>query len=239
MSRNSAGTYTLPIGANPVVTGTSISSASYNTTNSDIASELSNSLDRQGRGAMLAPLQLQDGAVGAPGLAFGTESTTGLYRAGAGDARLSVQGTDAVRAQSGGLVTIPTLTVSNGLTLGGNVTLSGGNPAYTVGQTNKLTSSNTPKAWGNIGVNAGSFTVNEGFNIQSVGFSGIGMRVTLASAMANANYCPIPQTFAQMARVIAMTSTYFDVRISDYATGADYDLHSGVWSIWFTVLGKQ
>ena len=82
MSRNASGTYTLPAG-NPVVTATVISSAWANTTLSDIATEMTDSLDRSGKGAMLAGLPLSDGVIGAPGLTFGSELTMGFWRTGA------------------------------------------------------------------------------------------------------------------------------------------------------------
>jgi len=59
MPRSVSGVYTLPNA--PVVTNTTIASTDENTTRSDMASELTNSLDRSGRGGMLAPLQLVDG----------------------------------------------------------------------------------------------------------------------------------------------------------------------------------
>ena len=81
MARNSGGTYSLPAG-NPVVTGTTISSTTHNNTLADIATEITNSLDRSGKGGMLAPLALPNGTNSAPSLAFSTETNTGLYRAG-------------------------------------------------------------------------------------------------------------------------------------------------------------
>lgn len=96
MPRNSSGTYSLPAG-NPVVTGTVISSTWANTTLSDIGNEITQSLDRSGDGGMLAGLQLADGLVGAPGLTWGTEPTSGLYRAGAGDFRYSISSTDRLQ----------------------------------------------------------------------------------------------------------------------------------------------
>lgn len=48
MSRNGSGTYTLPAG-NPVVTGTTISSSVHNSTMTDIADELTNSVDKDGQ----------------------------------------------------------------------------------------------------------------------------------------------------------------------------------------------
>lgn len=87
-SRNSSGTYSLPAG-NPVVSGTTISSTTHNNTMSDIATELTNSLDRQGRGAMLAPLPLANGSTAAPGLTFGSDTDLGMCRLGANQAGLS------------------------------------------------------------------------------------------------------------------------------------------------------
>jgi|GEM_PF-5355364 len=44
-----------------------------------------------------------DGAVGGPGLSFGSEATSGLYRAGASDVRLAVAGTDRAKWTASGL----------------------------------------------------------------------------------------------------------------------------------------
>lgn len=93
MPRNSNGDYSLPAG-NPVVTGEVISSGWANTTLGDIATALTGSLSRNGEGAMLAGLELYDGTIGAPGLTWGTETTSGLYRAGASDFRWAIAGSD-------------------------------------------------------------------------------------------------------------------------------------------------
>lgn len=91
MPRNSSGTYTLPAG-NPVVTGTTISSTWANTTLSDLSSEMTDSLDRSGKGGMLAPLALSDGTVALPALTFVLDPDTGVYRIGANDVAVSVGG---------------------------------------------------------------------------------------------------------------------------------------------------
>lgn len=102
MARNSSGTYSLPAG-NPVVSGTTIQSSWANTTLSDIATALTNSLDRTGKGAMQAPLLITDGAVGASGVAFNNEPTSGLYRNGASDVRFALTGADLLRMGTGEL----------------------------------------------------------------------------------------------------------------------------------------
>ncbi len=96
MPRDSSGNYTLPGAYNPVVTGTIISSTWANNTLSDIASALTDSLDRSGRGGMLAPFKMADGTVLLPGLAFNNETTTGFYRPSAGVLGISVLGVNAL-----------------------------------------------------------------------------------------------------------------------------------------------
>jgi hypothetical protein len=93
MSRAAGGAYTLPAG-NPVVTGTIISSTWGNTTLADIATALTDSLSRSGLGGMTAVLLGVDGAVGAPAYSFTNEPTSGFYRQGAGNIRLSILGVD-------------------------------------------------------------------------------------------------------------------------------------------------
>lgn len=78
MPRNSGGTYSLPAGQ-PVVSGTTIASSPFNTLTSDLASEVTDSLDRSGKGAMLAALALVNGTTLLPGLTFSSLATLGLY----------------------------------------------------------------------------------------------------------------------------------------------------------------
>lgn len=96
MPRNSSGTYSLPAG-NPVVTATVISSAWANSTLTDLATAVTDSLSRSNQGGMLASLQLFDGAIGASGLSWSTEPTSGLYRAAANDFRWAIAGVDVLR----------------------------------------------------------------------------------------------------------------------------------------------
>jgi hypothetical protein len=94
MPRDPSGNFTLTALGNPAVTNTPITIAWWNTTSTDFASTFTDSLSRSGLGGMLVPFTLVDGSVTTPAFAFQNESTTGLYRAGAGDVRLSVQGAD-------------------------------------------------------------------------------------------------------------------------------------------------
>lgn len=104
MSRDSNGTFSLGVG-NPVVTLTTIASAWANGTFTDVAQEITNSLDRNGRGAMLAQFKAFDGTVLAPGISWGSEVGSGLYRAGAGDTRAVVAGVRVAGFDANGLNT--------------------------------------------------------------------------------------------------------------------------------------
>lgn len=118
-SRNSGGTYTLPNG-NPVITGTMISSTWANTTLADLATEMTNSLSRNGQGGMLAPLLLTNGTASLPSLAFTNSPTSGLYRAGADNICMSIAANSAYECW-----TSSAQTISNNLGLLGNQTISG------------------------------------------------------------------------------------------------------------------
>lgn len=83
------GVYTLPAG-NPVVTLTVIASNWANNTMSDIATALTGSLPTDGSAPLTGPLRAADGAVGAPGLTWATETTSGWYRIGANQFGFSV-----------------------------------------------------------------------------------------------------------------------------------------------------
>ena len=64
----------------------------------DIASdELTNSLDRNGRGGMLGPFKFADGLVGAPGITWNSEPTSGFFRAGGNDMEAVIAGVPRMR----------------------------------------------------------------------------------------------------------------------------------------------
>jgi hypothetical protein len=129
-ARNSSGTYSLPAG-NPVVTGTTISSTWANNTLNDIKTEITNSLDRQGRGAMLAPLQIVSGTAAAPGLTGSAEPSSGLYRNAAGDWRFSVLTVPVMKWASALVTTLVPLTVT-GRTTTTDLTVTGTSDALAV-----------------------------------------------------------------------------------------------------------
>lgn len=181
-SRNSGGTYSLPAG-NPVVSGTTITSTWANNTLNDIKTEITNSLDRQGRGGMLAPLLLVSGTVGAPGVGFSAEPGSGAYRAGAGDWRLTVLGTAVMKLQSALVTTLVPLTVT-GRTTTTDLTVTGTSEDITIVTTG--TNSYGLHSEGNgtgVGVEAiGGATNGHGLDAYGGGGSGLGLYVEGAAS---------------------------------------------------------
>jgi hypothetical protein len=96
MPRDASGTYTLPAG-NPVVTATTIDSSWANDTMDDIKDEMTDSLSRSGNGGMLVAFENASGTVGAPGMTWTSEPTSGFYLAATNDMRASIAGSDRAR----------------------------------------------------------------------------------------------------------------------------------------------
>lgn len=118
MPRNASGNYTLPLPS--VVTGTVIESLWANTTMNDLAASVTDSLDRYGRGGMVAPFRVVDGTVSTPAIAFTGETNTGLYRPSAGVVSVSVLGVEKQTWTSAGT------TVGGDLNLLGDFNILGG-----------------------------------------------------------------------------------------------------------------
>tara|TARA_R110000822_G_scaffold77084_2_gene185109 strand:+ start:2732 stop:3589 length:858 start_codon:yes stop_codon:yes gene_type:complete len=105
MSRNSSGTYSLPNGVNPVVNGTLVSAQWANPTMADIANALTNSLDRNGKGGMLAQFNNASGTVSLPGITWSSETDSGFFRNGTGDWRSTINGVVTAKHIDQSLVT--------------------------------------------------------------------------------------------------------------------------------------
>jgi hypothetical protein len=118
MPRDSSGTFTPAAAVNPVTSGTAITDEWANTTVNDIASGLTDSLDRQGRGGMIGTFKVTDGTVSAPGLSFTNETSSGVYRPSAGSVRLAVLGAEVVKAEASGVTVTGALTTTGNTILG-------------------------------------------------------------------------------------------------------------------------
>jgi len=127
MPRDPSGNFTLVAG-NPTVTGTTITTTWWNSTSTDMASALTDSLSRSGLGGMLVPFTLVDGSVSAPAFSFVSENNTGFYRAAAGDMRVSVLGGDVLKWTSTQVTSLTSVVVTGATnTVGLAATAGAGN----------------------------------------------------------------------------------------------------------------
>jgi hypothetical protein len=209
-ARNASGTMAL-VSGNPVVTGTTITSTWANNTLSDIATELTDSLSRSNKGAMLAPLTGYVGTVSLPGYTFSGDTNTGLYWVVADDFAAAVGGTKVQEWRTDGVTFTPGITVTqsqsntaagvftgNGTASGLTTTGGGTNGAgvtATGGATNGVGVSGTGAGTGNGGTFTGGATGNgiaatgtstgSGAEITG-GTTGIGLHVTGGATSNNA-----------------------------------------------------
>ena len=238
MAFNGSGTYSLPAG-NPVVTGTTISSSTTNTTNSDIATALTNCITRDGQSTPSANLPMN--AKKLTGLAAGTSAgdsvryeqiqyINSVASAGTLGQVLTSAGTGAPTWQtstdlplSGGVMT-GAITFNAGQTISGYLPLSGGvmtggiafNAGQTVDGTNKIGYLNIPLS----GIKTASYTLVAGDVGKFIELGTSGSVVVPASVFAAGDAISI---FNNTAASISCTCS--DVT-TVYKGGTDADISS-------------
>ncbi len=100
MARNGSGTYTT---VNTFVAGDTITASSHNQNWADVAAEITNSVAADGQTTMSGPLKAASGTVAAPGIAFGSDPDTGIYRIGANSMGLAAAGANVATVSASGL----------------------------------------------------------------------------------------------------------------------------------------
>jgi hypothetical protein len=115
MPRNGSGTMSVVNSFSP---STQIESAKVNQNFTDIASEITGSLPRNGEAGMTGQLKIDAGTVSLPGLAWSVDLDTGWYRIGANNAGFSCGGAKVLDVSTSGLGITGALDVSGALTLG-------------------------------------------------------------------------------------------------------------------------
>lgn len=97
MPRNGSGTHSIP---NSFSSGTTISSSAVNANFTDIATEITGSLPRDGQAAMTGQFQATAGSATSPGIAFSGDTNTGVFRKAADTLGFSAGGTEIASATS-------------------------------------------------------------------------------------------------------------------------------------------
>jgi len=136
-TRNSSGTDSAVNG--PYASGQVISSTQINARFADAETEITNSLDRSGRGGMLAPLRGTLGSNAAPAFSFTSDTDTGAYSAGANLFDVAAGGTKIQEWSTTGTSVTGTATVSSTLGVTGASSLTGNVDVGTTAQGNATT----------------------------------------------------------------------------------------------------
>src|SRR5689334_17622673 len=89
MARNGAGTFSV---LNTFASGTTGDPTPVNANFTDIGSEITNSLPRDGQAGMTGQFKAASGTVGVPGISFGSDPDSGWYRIGGGNLGLAIDG---------------------------------------------------------------------------------------------------------------------------------------------------
>jgi hypothetical protein len=136
MSYNGSGTFVINSTGQPVVTGTVISSSTFNSLTADLGTGLSTAITKDGQTTTTAKIPFAQGlsaavasnfaagTVGAPAIYLSTDTTTGLYRIGANNDGFAVSGTKLLDLSSALVGITGALTVSTTLGVTGAATLS-------------------------------------------------------------------------------------------------------------------
>jgi microcystin-dependent protein len=100
MSRNGSGTFSV---VNTFTPGTTITASSHNQNWSDLASEMTNSVAADGQTTMTGPLKASNGSVAAPAVTFASDPDSGVYRIGANNIGVAVNGAKVMDVATTGL----------------------------------------------------------------------------------------------------------------------------------------
>jgi hypothetical protein len=136
MPRNGiSGDYKLPTGINPVIPGTIIDADWANQSLTDVATAITLSLPRDGQAPMTGTLKLADGSVSAPGIAWNSDSTTGLFRPLTNTLGFTAGGIEQGRFTGGNLLLGSTSDTGDKLQVTGSTRLNGATKIVTGGLT--------------------------------------------------------------------------------------------------------
>ena len=197
MPRNGSGVYSLPAG-NPVVTATTIQSTWANSTLTDVASALTDSVPRDGTGGMTGALRLADGTVAIPGLAFTAETTTGFSRPTANAIVASVLAAEKLRINASGATVTGALGVLGAIRATGGIddtAIGGSTPAAggftTLSYTGTLTGGTgvvnvgSGQIYKDVSGNVGVGTASPGYKLDVVGTINTNNQLRVAKAASD------------------------------------------------------
>lgn len=117
--------------SNSFSSGSTIASSAVNANFTDVASEITGSLARNGESAMTGQFKAASGTVLLPGVAFSSDTDCGLYRIGADNVGLALAGAKVLDVATTGLAVTGTLSSTGAMTSGGALAVTGAITATT------------------------------------------------------------------------------------------------------------
>tara|TARA_R110002126_G_scaffold259852_3_gene402836 strand:+ start:980 stop:1945 length:966 start_codon:yes stop_codon:yes gene_type:complete len=236
MSYNGSGTFVINSTGQPVVTGTVISSSTFNSLTADLGTGLSTAITKDGQTTTTAKIPFAQGlsaavasnfaagTVGAPSIYLSTDTTTGLYRIGANNDGFAISGVklldlgSALVGVTGALTVSTTLNVTGVATLGNGAIL--GTPAS--GTVTNLTGTASININGTVGATtpttgaftSGTFSTTLGVTgLLSVGAGGINL-----TSATGTSYVVSSFTATLTGCTTSPTATFYYTIIGDTVT---------------------
>lgn len=159
---------------------------------------------------------LADGAVGTPGLNFTSDPDSGMYRIGANNLGVAVNGAKVLDVATTGLGVTGAVAATGGVSgtsgaFSSHIFLTGSDPLSSTGFSDTITTVSFAKAWALIqitgGGGVGNFTISNlaGLNINTVARTAADtFTVSFSTGFANTNYCPVGNVFVTGAIAVAV-----------------------------------
>ena len=206
MSYNGSGTFVINSTGQPVVTGTVISSSTFNSLTADLGTGLSTAITKDGQTTTTAKIpfalgisaavasNFAAGTVAAPSIYLSTDTGTGFYRIGANNNGYSVSGTklldfsSALFAITGAATVSTTLGVTGATTLSSTLAVTGATTLSSTLAAGATTITGAATVSTTLGV-SGLLTASVGaqFAGQSTPASGAGVEVNYSGGVGNIN----------------------------------------------------
>ena len=208
MSFNGSGTFVINSTGQPVVTGTVISSSTFNSLTADLGTGLSTTVTKDGQTTTTAKIpfalglsaaaasNFAAGTVGLPAIYLSTDTTTGLYRIGANNDGFAVSGAKVLDIASTGLGVTGTLSATGVSSFA----------AGTVGAPSIYLGSDTTTGLYRIGANNDGFAVS-GAKVLDIASTGLGITGTLKLAGATSGTTTVIATDAVTATITLPSAT--------------------------------
>lgn len=228
MARNGSGTFSV---LNSFSSGNTISSSEMNSTLSDVGAEITNSVAVDGQSTLTGQLKGADGTNSAPGITFGADLNTGLYRIGADNLGVTVGGTKIIDIASTGIAVTGTLSATGALS-GTTITGTG---ALSIGTSNAATV-------GTIELGAASDTTISRTGAGAIAVEGVTVALNSASLPHTASTIELGHaTDTTLARVSAGVFSVEGSTVHTTATGAatQADHETGTSTSAYSTPGRQ